>query len=89
VLVLSWLAAAGVMLYVSFVEIMKKSQEYLACTTEHSALASVGCFFVGVVGIPTLVPSHLPCCHAQAHDNAHAPPHTITQSHRCLLVHSQ
>jgi ZIP family zinc transporter len=42
--------AAGVMLYVSFVEIMKKSQEYLSCTTEHSALASVGCFFAGVVG---------------------------------------
>jgi ZIP family zinc transporter len=42
--------AAGVMLYVSFVEIMKKSQEYMACTTEHSALASVGCFFFGVIG---------------------------------------
>jgi hypothetical protein len=38
------------MLYVSFVEIMKKSQEYLSCATEHSALASVGCFFSGVIG---------------------------------------
>ena len=42
--------AAGVMLYVSFTEILGKSIANFCCiTSDHSTLAAVGCFFGGVL----------------------------------------
>ena len=42
--------AAGVMLYVSFTEILLKSSNNFCClTNEHFTLASVGCFFGGIL----------------------------------------
>ena len=41
--------AAGVMLYVSFTEILKKSSDNFCCTTpDHYNLAATGCFFGGI-----------------------------------------
>ncbi len=37
------------MLYVSFVEILAKSQEYLACKTKYAALGAAGFFFAGII----------------------------------------
>ena len=42
--------AAGVMLYVSFTEIMRKSSDNFCCTTpDHYTVAATGCFFGGIV----------------------------------------
>jgi hypothetical protein len=42
--------AAGFMVYISFVEILGKAGDYFRChTEEHAALASTGCFFLGIV----------------------------------------
>ena len=42
--------AAGVMLYVSFTEILKKSKDNFCCSTpDHYELAATGCFFAGIV----------------------------------------
>ena len=41
--------AAGVMLYVSFTEILKKSKDNFCCKTpDHYEVASTGCFFAGI-----------------------------------------
>ena len=42
--------AAGVMLYVSFTEILKKSKDNFCCTTPtHYEVAATGCFFGGII----------------------------------------
>lgn len=42
--------AAGVMLYVSFTEILKKSKDNFCCSTpQHYEVAATGCFFGGIV----------------------------------------
>ena len=42
--------AAGVMLYVSFTEILKKSKDNFCCSTpSHYEVASTGCFFAGIL----------------------------------------
>ena len=42
--------AAGVMLYVSFTEIFKKSRDNFCCTTpSHYEVAATGCFFAGIL----------------------------------------
>jgi ZIP family zinc transporter len=41
--------AAGVMLYISFVDIMSESMSYFSCVTSHNMLFSATSFFVGVI----------------------------------------
>ena len=42
--------AAGVMIYVSFTEILKKSKDNFCCSTpEHYEVAATGCFFGGII----------------------------------------
>ena len=42
--------AGGVMLFVSFTEILRKSRDYLCCVTElHADLVSYSCFFFGIL----------------------------------------
>ena len=49
-LAISLALAAGVMLYVSFTEILKKSRENFCCNTpKHYELAATGCFFGGIL----------------------------------------
>ena len=49
-LAISLALAAGVMLYVSFTEILKKSKDNFCCNTpRHYELAATGCFFGGIL----------------------------------------
>ena len=42
--------AAGVMMYVSFTEILKKSKDNFCCSTpDHYEVAATGCFFAGIL----------------------------------------
>ena len=62
--------AAGLMVYVSFIEILSKADNYFCCETpEHSTLASTCCFFAGILltlllqlGLDQLQKLDMSCC---------------------------
>ena len=49
-LVIGLSLAAGLLVYIAFVEILNESGEYFRChTEEHAVLAATGCFFLGIL----------------------------------------